>query len=71
MSTSWSRSTARVHASDFDTSLWWARTASASCHPTEYTGFSDVIGSWKIIAMRLPRIWLSSFGFMPSSSVPR
>ena len=30
-------------------------TASAICHPTEYTGFSEVIGSWKIIAIFLPR----------------
>ncbi len=46
------------------------RTASASCHPIVYTGFSDVIGSWKIMARRLPRSWLSSFTFMPSSSMP-
>ena len=31
-------------------------TASASCVPIECTGLSDVIGSWKIIAISLPRI---------------
>src|SRR5579872_494662 len=31
-------------------------TASAICSPTVSTGLSDVIGSWKIIAMSLPRI---------------
>src|SRR5467141_1292533 len=25
------------------------------CSPTEYTGLSDVIGSWKIIEISLPR----------------
>ena len=46
-------------------------TVSAIWRPTVSTGLSDVIGSWKIIEMRLPRIcriWRSdSF----SRSVPR
>jgi hypothetical protein len=32
--------------------------ASAICSPTVYTGFSEVIGSWKIIAISLARILL-------------
>ena len=44
-------------------SLRCSRTASAICSPTVNTGFSEVIGSWKIIAIRLPRIWrISSCG---------
>ena len=34
----------------------WARIASVIWLPTVNTGFSEVIGSWKIIAMRLPRM---------------
>ena len=33
------------------------RMASAICSPTVNTGFSEVIGSWKIIAISLPRIF--------------
>ena len=33
-----------------------AARASTSWRPILWTGFSDVIGSWKIIAMSLPRI---------------
>ena len=46
---------AGLRASFFETS-WWSRIASMSCLPIVCTGFSDVIGSWKIIAMSLPRI---------------
>ncbi len=35
----------------------WSRTASAICSPTVNTGFSEVIGSWKIIEISLPRIF--------------
>ena len=38
-------------------------TGSATCMPTVSAGFSDDIGSWKIIAMRLPRM-----ARMPASS---
>ena len=34
----------------------WSRTASAICSPTVKTGLSEVIGSWKIIEISLPRI---------------
>jgi len=39
--------------------------ASTSCRPIVWTGFSEVIGSWKIIAMSLPRISRSFFGLIP------
>ena len=45
-----------------------ARMASAICTPIVYTGFSEVIGSWKTIAIRLPRTSASSFSLSPSSS---
>jgi hypothetical protein len=61
---------ARSRAAFFETSLW-ARTASAICLPTEYTGLSEVSGSWKIIAILLPRTSVYSFSVMPSSSLPR
>src|SRR5689334_12084522 len=34
---------------------WCSRSGSATCHPVRYTGLSDVIGSWKIIAISFPR----------------
>src|SRR5690348_3872855 len=34
---------------------WWSRSGSATCQPVRYTGLSEVIGSWKIIAISLPR----------------
>ena len=33
----------------------WARIASTICWPTVWTGLSEVIGSWKIIDILLPR----------------
>ena len=50
---------------------WCSRTASLSCRPIVCTGFSDVIGSWKIIAMSLPRISRSRLGLAVSSSSSR
>ena len=47
-----------------------ARIASAIWLPTVSTGFSDVIGSWKIIAMSPPRILRSSSLFIVSRSRP-
>ncbi len=46
------------------------RSTSVSWKPTVNTGFSDVIGSWKIIEMSAPRIlrnssWPSSTRFRP------
>ena len=37
-------------------SFWWRRIASATCSPAVYSGLRKVIGSWKIIAMWLPRM---------------
>src|ERR687884_1954588 len=53
--TAFSSSSARARACFFVTSRWsWI--ASTSCAPIRCTGFSDVIGSWKIIAMSFPRM---------------
>ena len=41
---------------------------SAICFSTTCRGFSDVIGSWKIIAIRSPRTDISVFSPAPSSS---
>ena len=41
-----------------------------SWRPIVCTGFSDVIGSWKIIAMSLPRIPRSCLGLMCSRFSP-
>src|SRR5215212_7668557 len=55
MPTALRSSSARSFACRFETSRCsW--TASTSCFPIVWTGFSDVIGSWKIIAMSLPRM---------------
>src|SRR5579872_6571256 len=50
-----SMSIALSQASFFDI-LRCSCTASAICSPTVSTGLSEVIGSWKMIAMSLPRI---------------
>ena len=47
-------SMARAMASRFDMPRC-STSASAICRPTVSTGFSEVIGSWKIIEMALPR----------------
>ena len=72
MPTSTSDCTDRSRASFLETSLW-SSTASLSCQPIDLTGFRDVIGSWKIIAMREPRssrsrLLLAARRFSPSSS---
>ena len=59
MPTAVSISIARAVAARLETSLW-RLTASVSWSPILCTGFSDVIGSWKIIAASLPRTWRSS-----------
>ena len=40
------------------------------CEPIRCTGFSEVIGSWKIIAISAPRTRRSSSSSAPISSVP-
>ena len=42
-------------------SPWWSIGPSAICAPTRMTGFSALIGSWKIIDIFGPRIRFSSF----------
>jgi hypothetical protein len=37
-------------------SAWCSTAVSAICSPTVSTGLSEVIGSWKIIEMSLPRM---------------
>jgi hypothetical protein len=55
MPTSVSISTARAEASR-DVRPWWSCRLSPICAPTFRTGFSAVMGSWKIMLMRLPRM---------------
>jgi hypothetical protein len=43
-----------------------ARIASATCAPTRITGFSEVIGSWKIIAISRPRTARHSSSVCPT-----
>ena len=66
MPTSRSTSTARLRAAR-PVMPMWRRNTSSSCQPTVNTGFSDVIGSWKIIEMSAPRSLRSS----PIGSVTR
>ena len=61
MPTSLSISIARARAARRD-SRWCTMAASAIWSPTVNTGLSDVIGSWKIIAIWLPRMARSSRG---------
>src|SRR6185312_4231145 len=61
MPTAFSISSARFEAAAFVVSACsW--TASRSCLPIECTGLSEVIGSWKIIEISLPRTVRSSEG---------
>ncbi|MBA7470418.1 hypothetical protein ES707_05704 [subsurface metagenome] len=55
MRTRRSISTARAQAC-FDVMSWCSRTASVIWSPIRITGLSEVIGSWKIIDIRLPRM---------------
>ena len=67
--TAFKSSSARAFATLTVTSRWsW--TASTSCFPIVCTGFSDVIGSWKIIDISSPRIFRSWLGLDVSRSVP-
>src|SRR2546429_145828 len=61
MPTAFNISSARFEAAAFVVSACsW--TASRSCLPIECTGFSEVIGSWKIIEISLPRTVRNSDG---------
>ncbi len=61
-------STTRSWTSAFD-SFSWALICSAIWSPMRWTGFSDVIGSWKIIAISAPRMSRIVDSPAPSSSV--
>ena len=67
--TSWSTSIARSVASCLETCLW-IRTGSAIWRPTVIVGFSEVIGSWKIMATLLPRTSRICFSGIFTSSLP-
>src|SRR5512134_1653063 len=54
----------------FESTFWWARTASTICVSMRSTGLSVIIGSWNTIAMRAPRMRRSSSSGKPSRSVP-
>ncbi len=69
MPTALIESTAFSQAAFFD-SPWWSITASEIWSPIVNTGFRLVIGSWKIIAMSLPRTWRISSSLSPSRSRP-
>src|SRR6266516_633770 len=49
---------------------WCRRVGSATCQPTRYTGLSEVIGSWKIIAISRPRISRISYSLIRVRSWP-
>src|SRR5712671_907160 len=48
----------------------WISNVSPTCFSSVCSGFSEVIGSWKTIAMRLPRISRSRAGAAPTNSSP-
>src|SRR5215208_7812096 len=69
MPTALRSSTERARAAFLETSRW-RRTASVSCDTIVLTGFSEVIGSWKIIAISSPRMLRSCFDDIRSRSFP-
>ena len=48
----------------------WTNSTSLICFSMVWSGFRDVIGSWKIIAIRLPRTCRKAASPAPSSSRP-
>ena len=64
-------SSSSVRARAASAVIWlWSSSTSLICFSTRCSGFSDVIGSWKIIAMRSPRIFASRSSDAPTSSSP-
>ena len=55
MPTSAIRSMACLRASRLP-SPWWQQNTSPICRPTVNTGLREVMGSWKIMEIRLPRM---------------
>ena len=70
MPTTSSICSARSMASFLLSSGSWMRMVSAICWPTVSTGFRAVMGSWKIMATSMPRIFSSSFSLMVSTFLP-
>ena len=64
-----STSRARSRAAALDAPLC-SRTGSATWYPIVFVGSSEVSGSWKIIAISLPRIARISSSLRPTSSRP-
>ena len=58
-----------MRAASFSTRAW-ARMASVIWTPIRIVGFSERVGSWKIIAMSAPRCRRISCSGMPTSSTP-
>ena len=50
---------------------WWRARLSASCFSMVWSGFSEVIGSWKMKLMSLPRVRRRVRSSAVSISVPR
>ena len=51
-------------------SPWWINRISLICFSIVCSGLSDVIGSWKMMVMSLPRTWRISSSGMVSNSRP-
>ena len=62
-------STVRARAAWRESPLW-TNSTSLTCFSIVWSGLSDVIGSWKIIAIRLPRTRRSVASSAPRSSWP-
>ena len=62
-------STVRVRAARRPSPLW-TKSTSLTCFSIVWSGLSDVIGSWKIMAIRLPRTRRSVASSAPRSSWP-
>ena len=60
---------ARLRAA-FGDIAWWLRSISPIWKPMVYTGFSAVIGSWKMTATSLPRIARTIRGSAPTICRP-
>ena len=67
--TSASSSTA-LAAACFLFMFWWMRSTSPIWRSTVNTGFSEVIGSWKMTEISLPRMWYISFSVQLRMSRP-
>ena len=67
--TSASRPTAFARAS-FLLMFWWICSVSPIWRSTVNTGFKEVMGSWKMTEISLPRMWYISFSVQLRMSLP-